>query len=133
VADPVGDIAEKHLVYCRIVRDGAVLFVRRRPGVFLGGRWELPGGTVEPGESHETAAVREVVEETGLRVRVEQERSRHAWMDVTGKALRIHARVFDVIEERVAVVNLHEGEHDDYAWVAPDAIGPLDLAPHFRF
>ena len=33
------------------------------------GRWSLPGGRVEPGESDEQALVREVAEETGLQVR----------------------------------------------------------------
>lgn len=32
------------------------------------GTWSLPGGRVEPGEDEETAVVREVLEETGLRV-----------------------------------------------------------------
>ena len=33
------------------------------------GLWSIPGGRVEPGEDDETAVVREVAEETGLRVR----------------------------------------------------------------
>ncbi|MFE5597482.1 NUDIX hydrolase [Streptomyces sp. NPDC056549] len=41
--------------------DGRILLGLDRSGV-----WELPGGTVEPGESVEEAAVRELAEETTL-------------------------------------------------------------------
>lgn len=46
-----------------------VLLVQRRHEPFAG-RWALPGGFVEEGESCEQAVVREVAEETGLSVRV---------------------------------------------------------------
>ncbi len=36
------------------------------------GRWSVPGGRVEAGESDEVAVAREVLEETGLRVTVER-------------------------------------------------------------
>jgi 8-oxo-dGTP diphosphatase len=127
-------VGDKHLVYCRVVRNGAVLYLRRAPGVFRGGQWELPGGTVEPGEPPESAAVREVVEETGLTVRITRERGRHTWMDIGGKDLRIHARVFDAAEDTEENaprdVVLNDGEHDDFAWVTDPAA--LDLADHFR-
>ncbi|MCI4324937.1 MAG: NUDIX domain-containing protein [Thermoplasmata archaeon] len=49
---------------------GVRWLVRQRPSAgLLGGLWELPGGHLEPGETPETAASREVREETGLVVR----------------------------------------------------------------
>ena len=50
-----------------IERDGAYLILKRNEEPFAG-EWDLPGGFVEMGESPADAAVREVAEETGLRV-----------------------------------------------------------------
>lgn len=49
-----------------LVQDGGglVLLVRRSDD----GRWAMPGGWVEPGETPAEAAVRETLEETGLQV-----------------------------------------------------------------
>lgn len=52
-----------------MVRDGTLLLVRRGQAPSRG-RWSLPGGRVEPGETSEQALVREVAEETGLVVEV---------------------------------------------------------------
>ncbi|WP_448811862.1 NUDIX hydrolase [Agromyces bauzanensis] len=54
-----------------IVRDAAGRYLLvRRSAPPEPGRWTLPGGRVEPGESMADAVAREVLEETGLRVRV---------------------------------------------------------------
>lgn len=123
--------AEKHLVYCWIERAGTVLFLRRAPGTFLGGNWELPGGTVEPGEDPESAAVREIAEETGLGVTVTRERGSHTWMDVTGRDLRVHAVVYEAREPGDAEVVLNPAEHDDHAWLFPAQACGLPMAAHF--
>lgn len=52
-----------------IVRDGQVVLVRRRYEP-LAGRWSLPGGTLELGETLEAGVAREMREETGLDVQV---------------------------------------------------------------
>jgi len=51
-----------------VLEDGGRVLVQRRPPTgLLGGLWEFPGGRIEPGEAPETAARRELREETGLR------------------------------------------------------------------
>ena len=52
-----------------IVQDGKVLLVKRKYEP-LAGQWSLPGGAVDVGETLEACLVREMLEETGLAVRV---------------------------------------------------------------
>jgi 8-oxo-dGTP diphosphatase len=56
-----------------LVRPGPrVLIQQRLPGGPRGSLWEFPGGKVEPGESDADALARELREELGCTVRVEQ-------------------------------------------------------------
>jgi 8-oxo-dGTP diphosphatase len=52
-----------------VLVDGRVVLVKRAHEP-LAGEWNLPGGAVETGETLEEACAREVLEETGLVVRV---------------------------------------------------------------
>ncbi|MFL0580054.1 (deoxy)nucleoside triphosphate pyrophosphohydrolase [Dietzia sp. 179-F 9C3 NHS] len=52
------------------VRDGTVLACRRAPHKTAPGKWEFPGGKVEPGESAEVALARELHEELGVEAAV---------------------------------------------------------------
>ena len=46
--------------------DGRVLLAQRPEGKAMAGLWEFPGGKVEPGETPETALIRELHEEIGV-------------------------------------------------------------------
>lgn len=69
--DSIGKIAALKVGCSAAIFDTSgekVLLTRRSDN----GRWCLPGGGMEPGESAAEACVREVWEETGLQVRVER-------------------------------------------------------------
>jgi 8-oxo-dGTP diphosphatase len=53
---------------CYLQRGNKVLLQRKARGLFGEGRWNAPGGKMRNGESPEKGAIREMFEETGLRV-----------------------------------------------------------------
>ena len=52
-----------------VIDDGRALLIRRGSEP-LRGQWSIPGGTLELGESLQEGVARELLEETGLQVRV---------------------------------------------------------------
>jgi ADP-ribose pyrophosphatase YjhB (NUDIX family) len=64
---PDGNGRSTVVVLVFLEKEGKILLVRQDYGKRY---WSLPGGVMEPGESIEQAAVREVKEETGLDIRV---------------------------------------------------------------
>jgi len=58
-----------HATVTILMDNDRVLLQRKTQGRFGEGKWNGPGGKLKPGETPEECAVREVMEETGLRVR----------------------------------------------------------------
>ncbi|HKE87785.1 MAG TPA: 8-oxo-dGTP diphosphatase MutT [Vicinamibacterales bacterium] len=55
-----------------IEQDDAFLLTRRQKGVHLEGLWEFPGGKIDEGETHAQALTRELREELGVDVDVQE-------------------------------------------------------------
>lgn len=53
---------------CYLRHEGKVLLLRKARGLFGEGKWNAPGGKLLRGENPSTGAVREMYEETGLKV-----------------------------------------------------------------
>jgi 8-oxo-dGTP diphosphatase len=53
-----------------LIENGRVLLTQRKQGAHLEGKWEFPGGKVEPGEDPRDALRRELREEIGIEATV---------------------------------------------------------------
>ena len=105
-----------------IERDGRVLVAQRGSGDPLSGKWEFPGGKIEPGETPERCLVREIREELGIEVRVQEFlcSSRFAYDHVT----------VELLAYRCAWVSgeIRLDAHQAVLWTTAGDIDRLDLA-----
>jgi ADP-ribose pyrophosphatase YjhB (NUDIX family) len=105
------------------VVDGRLLLVQRATEP-QAGRWTVPGGRVEPGETLTAAVEREILEETGLRVRCG---SFLGWVERIG-----HRHHFVILDFRVQVPPgapdpVAGGDAAATAWVALAEVPTLPL------
>lgn len=111
-------VESRQVVGAAIVRGGRVLAARRTAPPAAAGRWEFPGGKVEPGETPAAALVREIAEELGCVVAVE------SWLPGSVPIGERHSL-------SVAMCTLVSGEptpaeHDAVCWLAAAELDTLD-------
>ncbi|MFE4368922.1 (deoxy)nucleoside triphosphate pyrophosphohydrolase [Streptomyces sp. NPDC056835] len=98
---------------------GRLLAARRSAPPELAGRWELPGGKLEPGETPEQALVRELREELGVETEP-VERIPGEWLLKPGYVLQVWTARLLSGEPRPLE------DHDELRWLGPDEIHAVD-------
>ena len=98
-----------------LVRDGKVLLIKRAFAPYQN-LWTFPGGRMEPGETVEQCAIREVQEELGLTIR----NPRHAMTQELGRDGSYRLAIFTTTDFTGAITPSNEVA--DHLWVDPAAL-----------
>jgi 8-oxo-dGTP pyrophosphatase MutT (NUDIX family) len=104
-----------------VVREGAnggEILVVHRPAY---DDWSFPKGKLEPGESEEEAAIREVEEETGLQCRLDREVATTQYRDARGRQKTVRYWLMTPIGGRLEAAN----EVDEVRFVTLAEAGEL--------
>ena len=112
-----------------IIRDGQVLLVKRgrEPAK---GLWAIPGGAVEPGETLQAAAEREILEETGVVINAGEPIFAFDLIerDEAG-ALKFHFVIVDLRAEYISGEPVAADDAADARWLKPRDLDSLDVVP----
>ena len=111
---------------------GKVLLLRRKNPPNKG-RWALPGGLVEIAEDTAEAALREVKEETGLEVEIEEllDVVSDIHRDASGRVRYHYVLVDYAARARSFKVTLNE-ESSEYGWFTPSTAVGMNLSENTR-
>lgn len=107
-----------------IIRDGKILIARRKLGIHpsLAGKWEFPGGKLEPNEAMVQCLKRELSEEFAIRVEIDSficmNSHKYSFADLELFAYKVH----------LISGNFQLQEHDEIRWVAPSELLSYDFA-----
>ncbi|HHW00123.1 MAG TPA: 8-oxo-dGTP diphosphatase MutT [Clostridiaceae bacterium] len=106
-----------------IINSGKVLIAQRAENQNQAGKWEFPGGKVEPGETPEECLKREIKEELGINIEVKDFFGESIYHYDTGaiKLIAYKAQWTDGEYKLTA--------HSQIKWVKPQELDNYDFAP----
>lgn len=118
-----------HYAASAAVWRGETVLLVKRGGAPAPGKWALPGGKLEPGESALEAALREVLEETRVVAEIERQIDTFVFQGrpVDGGIRTYHLSVFS--GSYVSGTAVAGDDAAEVAWVAPPQFAEYDLTP----
>jgi ADP-ribose pyrophosphatase YjhB (NUDIX family) len=117
-----------------VIEDGRALLIRRGTEPLLG-QWSIPGGTLELGETLQEGVARELLEETGVTVKVLEliEVFDRIYLEsasgesVPNKGPRFHYVIVDYLCERVGGTAIAGSDVTDVAYARENELGRFGL------
>lgn len=108
--------------------EGKILILKRSTNTKTNpGRWELPGGKVDQGESFDHALIREAYEETNLKIALD-----HV-VGVSEQNLPLIRAVHIIMSGKIVEGELNlSSEHDGYAWIYFEDLPDYELADYLQ-
>ncbi len=115
-----------------VIRDGRVLMIKRanEPNK---GKWSIPGGRLELGETTFEAARREVTEECGIEIKIVRLLNVASTIirDNTGRVM-YHYVLIDYLAEYVSGEVIARSDAAEFRWVTREEMTKLDIAGQLR-
>jgi 8-oxo-dGTP diphosphatase len=109
--------------------DGKILILKRSVDSKTNpGKWELPGGKVDQGEPFDKAMVREVFEETGLKISMDNV------VGASQQSLPLIRAVHIIMAGKIVDGELNlSSEHEGYAWEYLENLSDYELADWLEY
>lgn len=112
-------------VVAAIIKDQDQLLIAKRHSKDpLAGKWEFPGGKMEPGETPEEGLVREIREELRVEVKIESFYDDNVYGPKDQEAIHLLFYWAKVLSGEVTSV-----VHDDVKWINIKELARFDFAP----
>jgi 8-oxo-dGTP diphosphatase len=105
-----------------IIQNNKVLAVQRGPEMKMAGKWEFPGGKLEPGETASQCIVREILEELAMNIQVEEEwpSTIHQYNDFQIELIPLRCET----DQTSPILK----EHQDFQWLDSESLFWVDWA-----
>ena len=115
-----------------VYKNGKILMVKRarEPNK---GMWSIPGGAIEVGETIYEAAVREVLEECNIKVKIKQvlDAAENIVKDNSGR-IRFHYVIIDLVANYSGGRPKAGTDAAECGWYTPQEIRGMDITPTLR-